>query len=1009
MKNYTPKELQQALELCASEPIHQVGRIQSHGAMIVISAESTRKVLQISANLAKILQLPEGPFLGKSLADVIGEMQAIQIEKLISKIDCQSAANDRISFMGRANSLLYASVFCSSDMFVIEFTPEIEAFSLENQAQHIIENQRSLLSIENEIDLLRYLEKMSELTRNMTQFDRVMIYRFDTNWDGEVIAEARIESAESYLGSRFPASDIPPQARELYTQNRFRLVVDVEAKPVALVPDLNPVTGQPLDMTLSILRSFSPVHVEYLRNMGVKASMSISLLQGGRLWGLIACHHMTSKSLSSAMQDSAVRIGQIVSTRLSAVEAQQRQSLGGDVSLIVGLLLKLINIDSVEVVLGRLQSQMLTLLDSTGLIVIIEGHRYSLGQVPDQAAIDGLLAWLGHQSVTEVFSCNDLSTQYPPAAIYDSIASGIVASPVSADMRNCMIWFRPERLRTVCWAGSPHKSIDADDAGNIRLSPRKSFETWTELWRGRSASWTVAEIDAAAILAQALTEGIAQKARLEQSLAAQRTIEKRYALALDATNDGIWDWNIQTGRTITNPAFSTMLGFSPDELGTDSNTDWIHLLHPDDRNQAYLIANEGLKHEGRYDVEFRLQCKDGSYKWILSRGTVLERDHTGHPLRAIGTHTDLTVRKQMEIQLREAKELAEVANRAKSNFLSNMSHELLTPLNCIMGMTELVYRQMVDPDASKQLEKALVSARQLKVLINDLMNFSKIEGETLTLEQVSFCLADILQGLKGMVNKAVARKVLRFNVDVSNALARRKFRGDPARLGDILSNLVGNALKFTEQGEVKLRIAIAEDYEPEVLLRFEIEDTGIGIASEDQHRLFTLFEQGDGSSTRKYGGTGLGLMLSKRLAELMGGDIGLIGKTGVGSIFWFTVKLGVIESTSENDSTEPYPFTDDNLDVSQENLIISKDGRANETLEPETINLEELKIAGCTLLKLIERNEIDAFDELKNYSTLFRHASPTDFQRLIIAMEQFDFEVAEEALRTILQRHAIVS
>jgi PAS domain S-box-containing protein len=883
MSTYTPLELELALQTCASEPIHRISTIQPHGALIVVGIDADRRVLQASANLSKILSLTEISWLDKPLAALLGESQCTYIEQLIAQTEHKHVANGTLTLFDQIKSL-QVRVFPSGEMFVVELMPQSGAYSAEDMVACLVDDQRTLLRIEEEHDSLRYIEKIATLIQTMTGFDRVMMYRFDSNWDGEVVAEARSARADSYMGSRFPASDIPAQVRQLYTRNRFRLVVDIDAEPVVIVPNLNPVTGQPLDMTLSALRSFSSIHVEYLRNMGVKASMSISLLQNGHLWGLAACHHMEPRTLPSAVKDALARLSQIVSARLSALEAQQRQSLGEDVSAIVGLLLKYINVGNEESVLGRMKSQLLELLDATGLIVNIEGQRYDLGQVPDENAINGLVAWLASQPPTDAFSCDDLTYRYAPAAAYVDISSGILASPVSSDMRNCMIWLRPERLRTVQWAGSPEKSIHADDLGNILLSPRKSFEAWTELWRGRSSSWTAAENDAAAILARALTEGIAQKTRLEQVCAAQREIEQRYALALKATNDGIWDWNMATDRVYTNPALSEMLGYAFGELGDHSCHIWADLLHPEERDTVLNAQQQKLQVDGRYEMEFRLRCKTHNYKWILSRGTVIEQDKTGQPLRVIGTHTDLTVRKEMEMKLREAKEFAEAANRAKSNFLANMSHELRTPLNIIMGMTDLARRRVTDPKVSVQLDKALGSAKQLLTLINDILNISKMETEHVTLDRVSFCLSETLNHVQNEIGHRAKTKGLRFHIVEADALVGRVFEGDPARLEQILLNLVGNAVKFTEQGGIVIRALLDTSFESEVQVQFEIEDTGIGIAIEDQGRLFNLFEQGDGTSTRKYGGLGLGLILSKRLAEQMQGNIGVSSRLGVGSV-----------------------------------------------------------------------------------------------------------------------------
>jgi signal transduction histidine kinase/CheY-like chemotaxis protein len=243
-------------------------------------------------------------------------------------------------------------------------------------------------------------------------------------------------------------------------------------------------------------------------------------------------------------------------------------------------------------------------------------------------------------------------------------------------------------------------------------------------------------------------------------------------------------------------------------------------------------------------------------------------------------------------QLRAAKESAEAASRAKSTFLANMSHELRTPMNAIMGMTDLALRHATEPKLRDQLGKVTQASQHLLHVINDILDISKIEADRLTLERVIFKLGEVLENLVSLVGNKATDKGLALRVDLSPDVAHLTLLGDPLRLGQVLLNFVANALKFTEQGSVTVRIRLLDDQPDEVLLRCEVTDTGIGIAPEDQKRLFTAFEQADGSMTRKYGGTGLGLAISKRLVNMMGGEVGVDSQSGSGSTFWFTLRLG---------------------------------------------------------------------------------------------------------------------
>jgi signal transduction histidine kinase len=238
-----------------------------------------------------------------------------------------------------------------------------------------------------------------------------------------------------------------------------------------------------------------------------------------------------------------------------------------------------------------------------------------------------------------------------------------------------------------------------------------------------------------------------------------------------------------------------------------------------------------------------------------------------------------------------AKEVAEAANRAKSIFLANMSHELRTPMNAIMGMTDLALRRATDAEQINQLGKVKKASQNLLSIINDILDISKIEAERLTLEEITFRIGDLTENLTALMAQRATEKGLKLTIEMDPSLARRKVEGDPLRLGQILLNLTANAIKFTAAGEISVRALLQKDEPTALQLRFEVRDTGIGLVAEDQHRIFSAFQQADGSMTRKYGGTGLGLAISKHLTELMQGDIGVESQPGQGSLFWFTVRL----------------------------------------------------------------------------------------------------------------------
>jgi len=287
----------------------------------------------------------------------------------------------------------------------------------------------------------------------------------------------------------------------------------------------------------------------------------------------------------------------------------------------------------------------------------------------------------------------------------------------------------------------------------------------------------------------------------------------------------------------------------------------------------------------------------------------------------LGLYDDITLRKQTEIELNSyrhhledmvnsrtielaaAKDTAEAASRAKSAFLANMSHELRTPMNGIMGMIDLARRRIVDPRGIDKLDKAKLSAERLLGVLNDILDISKIEAERMVIEGIPLQISAVIENLTSTLGHKATEKGLQLATDLPAELAHAPLKGDPLRLGQILFNLIGNAIKFTQQGAVTLRVCLVGETPEAVQVRFDVSDTGIGIEPEAQSRLFQSFEQADNSMTRKYGGTGLGLAICKRLVQLMGGEIGVGSTPGQGSNFWFVVPL----KRREQDAVPPAP------------------------------------------------------------------------------------------------------
>jgi two-component system, sensor histidine kinase and response regulator len=376
--------------------------------------------------------------------------------------------------------------------------------------------------------------------------------------------------------------------------------------------------------------------------------------------------------------------------------------------------------------------------------------------------------------------------------------------------------------------------------------------------------------------------------------------EQRYRSLVEATTAIVWNMSATGEFEVDQPRWSAFTGQTFPQL---RGRGWLDALHPDDRPATARAWEETVARGSPYHAEHRLRRHDGSYRHVLVCAVPVP-DEGGGIREWVGAVTDVTAQREAEAALREAKVLAESANRAKSEFLANMSHEIRTPMNGILGMTELALDTTLTTEQRRYLEMVKNSAEGLLTIINDILDFSRIEAGKLDLYPVPFSLreqlGDTMKALALRAHKKGLELACHLHPDVPDALV-----GDPGRLGQVVINLVGNAIKFTDRGEVVVSVHRASERTSGagVLLRFEVRDTGLGIAEEKQSRLFQPFSQADSSATRRFGGTGLGLTISKRLVELMGGHIGFESQPGKGSTFVFTIPLD--EQEAGPDSTEP--------------------------------------------------------------------------------------------------------
>jgi PAS domain S-box-containing protein len=368
--------------------------------------------------------------------------------------------------------------------------------------------------------------------------------------------------------------------------------------------------------------------------------------------------------------------------------------------------------------------------------------------------------------------------------------------------------------------------------------------------------------------------------------------KRRLELALKGGDLGFWDADLRTDKTIVNERWAEMLGYTLEEID-DAGKLWRESLHPD--HAEWVLQTGHDFREGNidtYEIEYQTITRSKETVWMLTKGAVVERDDKGKPLRMVGTVMDITERKQLTEEIEQARELAEDANRMKSDFLANMSHEIRTPMNAIIGLSGLALNTELNPKQKDYVSKIHLSGETLLNIINDILDFSKIEAGKLEIESIEFNLFDVLDNVSNMIGLRASEKDIEFLIDLKSDVPLF-LTGDPLRLGQVLINLANNAVKFTDQGEITIEVMLKQKTEDEIVLYFAVIDSGIGMSEEQQGKLFQSFSQADSSTTREHGGTGLGLAISKQLIELMGGPgIDVISAPGQGSTFSFTASFG---------------------------------------------------------------------------------------------------------------------
>jgi chemotaxis family two-component system sensor kinase Cph1 len=468
---------------CDLEPIHIPGKIQHHGFLIV--ANQSQQITCCSENIEAFLAVSVALVLGKPLNRLIQYFSPATSPDFFNQlfrvtIDKIESLNPYLLSIRGINYHLIVSV--NKHQYLLEFEPVMMApdTSLTKSASD------SPTKIVKTVTMDAVLQEAATAIKAIIGYDRVMIYKFHADGHGEVVAEEKSVALESLLGLHYPASDIPKQARLLYMVNHVRLIADVHTEPAAIV-GIEDLIATPLDLTFSVLRAVSPIHIQYLKNMGVTSSFSISIICNGALWGLVACHNYTPGFINYTQRESAKLVGQALA--LSIKQRQHAEDLAKQKSF-DGAIGKLVKELCCNETIAVNPLTLLNMMEATGLALYHKEQWFIQGNPPDITFLTALTSWLADAINMQVYETNQLPIIYPAALQEKDRATGILACRISDELNAYIIWFRPEIIKTVSWAGNPEKRDTIAENGLLTIQPRQSFEAWKEVVEYTAQEWT---------------------------------------------------------------------------------------------------------------------------------------------------------------------------------------------------------------------------------------------------------------------------------------------------------------------------------------------------------------------------------------------------------------------------------------------------------------------------------------------------------------------------------------
>lgn len=853
-------------EVCENIPLHNTNFVQSYGFLLVTDYDL--KVIQWSDQLPSFLGIRDEELENQDLKEFLVVQQYQEIRKKIADKKVQDHIPMDLIFSTIHNTVQFKALLHIKEEYLILELEETQANPILPFAKlyQEIKYISAILKVTGDVDDLS--QKAAENLRALSGFDRIMIYCFDDEWNGQVIGEASKDDMVKYMGFHFPSSDIPKQARQLYLKNPYRMIPDTLSTTHALVPNKNRANNGYTDLSDCNLRSVAQVHIEYLKNMGIQASMSVPIIKDQKLWGLIACHHQTAKQLTYEMRSAFELLATLISEQISSRHTQKQLERRVLLFTQLGKLVQTMS-ESQDFVKDLLEGKgnLLSLMNLSGAIVLYENNYVVQGEIPPRDFVEKLMEWHKKEHTHYLYYSHNLPLEYEPAKAFSDIASGVIFLPLAMERNYYIVGFRKEYIQTIQWAGNPEHAQSLPNDVNA-LHPRNSFSIFRETKRYHSKKWDNIEVEVADTLLKATLE-IILKSQIMNRMIAEEQVYQLSVVAQKTANSvitldryGNVEWMNDSFSTLAGQRLKDVVGKTLNEVLKSSG------------NIEEVSQMLGMLHDQKGDFNRDILIKKDGKDFYLNFN--FSRVPNGHDDKEkfIAVGTDFTAIKEKSMAL-------EAINEQLDKYTYIVSHDLKAPLKGLEGLLNIVEENNEQKDYDDNIHIFPLMREALTRMdgfISSLLVQAK--GQNTEAEEVN--LNQLIQDVTKWLQPDPYKIKVLIQKDLPTVKTNRTY------LQQIFSNLFSNAIRYGQPVEGICLIEVGLEKKDTPFLHFYVKDNGQGIAKEFHQRIFHLYDTG-----KEKGSTGIGLYTLKSIVEENGGKIWVESELGQGANFHFTWKLSL--------------------------------------------------------------------------------------------------------------------